>query len=90
MKTIADIKREMTIGSTWHCMWKCRDATKDMGRRPVSIVQSTKFAFRTVKQDGTVTNSWCDFPKKSDVEFINDNCFKIKHDDIELTYTKIY
>lgn len=89
MKTIADIKREMVIGSIWHCMWKCREATKDMGNRPVSIVQSNRFAFKTTKADGTISDSWCDFPKKSEVIFHNEKSFTIIHGDIELTYTKI-
>ena len=89
MKTIADIKRELTIASVWHCMWKCRDAIKDMGQRPISIVQTNRFAFKTTKADGTITDSWCDWPKKSEVTFNSEKSFTIKDGDIELTYTKI-
>ena len=76
MKTIADIKRKMTLGSEWHCIhhgfspdW----VRNDMGIRPISIVQSNAVAFRTHKG----TDSWIQFPKKNQVIFHDDNTFSI-------------
>jgi len=41
-------------------MWECRGQTKDMGNRPISIIQSNCFAF---KNPVTGNNSYCDWPK---------------------------
>ena len=67
-------------------MWKCRTQLKDIGRREVSANQSNSFGF---KNPVTGATSWCDWPKKSEVEFNSDRSFTIKHGDIELTYTLI-
>lgn len=67
MKSIADFKREMKIGSTWLF-------TADWW--PLAIVrtcersQSNSFALTSPRDPKT--RSWCDWPKKSEVEFSKD------------------
>jgi len=76
MKTIADIKRKMTLGSQWHCIhhgFSPNWVPNDMGVRPVSIVQSNQVAFKTTKG----SDSWITFPKKDQVVFHNENSFSI-------------
>jgi hypothetical protein len=71
-KTIADIRKAMVTGSFWqtfHHGNTSQPTKKDMGVRRVSVVQSGKFAFETIKSDGTIADSWCDFPKKDSVIF---------------------
>jgi hypothetical protein len=87
MKSIADIKRKLVVGSKWSCLWECRNEGKNMGTREVNHVQSNSFGFRTIKAGGEVTTSWCDWPKKSEVVFMSDITFRIIHGDIFLTYT---
>ena len=89
MKSIADIKRKMIVGSFWHTMWQCRGNYKDMGRRTVAKVQSNCFGFKIIKAGGSEAVSWCDWPKLSEVTFNSEKSFTIKHGDIELTYTLI-
>lgn len=75
-KSIADIRKAMVVGSHWHTLHHGNGADmskKDMETRPVSILQSGKFAFATVKADGTKADSWCDFPKKENVIFHDTN-----------------
>jgi hypothetical protein len=84
MKTIADIKRKLVVGSKWSCLWECRNTGKDMGIREVAVVQSNSFGFRN-PETGNV--SWCDWPKKSEVVFMSEITFRIIHGDIFLTYT---
>lgn len=76
MKTIADIKRAMILGSQWHCIhhgFSPNWTETDMGIRPISIVQSNSVAFKTSKG----TDSWIQFPKKAQVIFHNENSFSI-------------
>jgi hypothetical protein len=88
-KTVADIKRKMTIGSKWHTMHHGYYPTfeeKDLGIRVVSIIQSNSYAFRT--PDGS--NSWGNWPKKSEVIFHDNDSFTILQDSNKLlTYTFI-
>ena len=67
MKTIADLKRKLVVGSKWHTVWKCRDTESDMGVRKVNRIQSNSFGFESKKHPGE--SSWCDWPKKSEVPF---------------------
>lgn len=93
MKTIADFKRAMVLGTLVHCTFHCarkgRDpetgqviyGDEDKGIRPVSIVQSNSFALKTTKTDGTIVDSWCQWPKRDDVQFLNDGSVVIfEHD----------
>jgi hypothetical protein len=70
MNNLSQFKKRLKVGvklETTH--------TKlgSFGVRPVSIVQSNSFALTTVKNlpdGGTETvNSWCQYPKASDIEF---------------------
>lgn len=70
MKTLADFKRAMRIGTKWSAYNHYYNS--DMGIRECSIAQTNRFAFKTIKNDGEICNSWCDFPKASDIEFTND------------------
>ena len=63
MKTIADFKRKMTVGSKWffisdYCEGKLRTCTHS---------QSNSFALTGVRDKKE--SSWCDWPKKKDVIF---------------------
>lgn len=104
MKTIADIKRAFVLGSKWQTIYHREFAgraiengkevieykDKDMGIRAISIVQTTQVAFATIKADGTVKDSWIQFPKKQEVIFRDENSFTILDNDGKpvLTYTK--
>ena len=63
MKTIADFKRAVTLGSKWHVYNHIYGA--DMGIRTVGKVQSNRFAFNTDR--GTLC--YCDFPTRDCVRF---------------------
>ena len=75
MKTIADIKRAMTLGSRWrtiHHGFSPNWMPKDLGIREISIVQTKSVAFKTL-----TGNSWVTIPNKSQVIFENENTFSI-------------
>jgi hypothetical protein len=65
---------------------------RDMGNTTVSIVQSTQFAVKRTRTDGTTQDSWCAYPKASQVK-IEGNSITILEDCRErgmqpiLTYT---
>lgn len=100
MKTVAEFKRRMQVGTKVHTLYhkefngrttngEIIYKTKDLGIRPVSIVQTTQFAFETKKTDGTTSDSWCSFPKLTDCRFEGEDTIVIL--DLEgsdlLTYT---
>lgn len=60
MKTLADFKRALTVGSLWRITWPGGDSTV----RPVHKVQSNGVYFAL--PDGR--NSFLDFPKAADFE----------------------
>ena len=83
MKTVADFKRRIAVGvklhTTNHLAFAGRDENmkvlykdEDRGIREVSIVQSTQFALKTEKHDGTFYDSWCTFPKASECRVFGD------------------
>ena len=89
MKTIADFKREMTVGTVWmttHKFLNPESQLKDMGIRTCSVVQSNSFAFRNPVSG---ENSWCDWPKKSEVSFDGDTVVITRENFCQLTYQKI-
>lgn len=103
MKTIADIKRAFTLGSKWVTIYHKEFAgrsqdehgkevilykDKDLGTREISIVQTTQVAFKTVRADGTVKDSWIGFPKVKEVIFNADSFTVLDHDGTPvLTYS---
>lgn len=75
MKTLADFKRAIQIGTKWEGFNHLYKRT--MGIREVSKVQSTRFAFRTVRETGEEVHSWTDFPKASDLVIREDGTVDI-------------
>ena len=80
MKNVAQFKKRLVVGQKLHCI---RFSTvgfngvqipdTDLGIRPLSIVQSNSFALETTKENGEKSSSWCDIPKASQCEFVNEN-----------------
>lgn len=79
MKTVADFKRALKVGTQMHTIYhkefSHRDESgkvfykdKDLGTRPVSIVQSTQFALLTTRTDGKQVSSYCNFPKATECQ----------------------
>jgi hypothetical protein len=66
IKTIADFKRAMLLGTTWEATHEYTDNNptppKNLGIREVGVVRTTNFGFKT----GRNTISYCDWPKKSE------------------------
>lgn len=71
MRTLADVKRRMTLGSKWRCV-QLFEGGKDLGVREVGKVQSDAVAF--LKADGKL--SWLWWPKAKDVQ-VEDDTFTI-------------
>ena len=90
-KTFAQLKRDSKLGTKIK-MIKREVNGKEEGtiteEREISIVQSNAIAFKTLKADGTVGNSWLYFPKASQIEYI-DNTFIINDGYFKLTYVII-
>jgi hypothetical protein len=95
MKTIADFKRKLTIGAkihtTFHQAFAGRSESgeyllkdEDKGIREVSIVQSNSFALKTIKTDGSIVDSWCNYPKKDEAVFLSDNSIQILAPDFRI------
>lgn len=88
MKTLADFKKRLIVGqklqTTHHLTFAGRNeqnqpifTNKDLGVRPVSIVQSNSFALKTVNKDGKEVDSWCSYPKAKECVFKDDNTLTI-------------
>lgn len=61
--TLARFKRELVMGSRWRCHHLLYD--KDMGERPVSVVQTNAVGFLTERG----TTSWLYFPLSKDLRY---------------------
>jgi len=92
MKTIADFKRKIVLGAKVHTIYhqqsNGRDENgkiilidKELGEREISIVQTNSFALKTIKSDGKVTDSWCNYPTKKEIKFIDDSTVQILSED---------
>lgn len=46
----------------------------DRGERKITIVQTNSFALETVKADGKIVDSWCQYPKASETEIKDNKC----------------
>ena len=84
MKTLADFKRALTLGSKWIAY---HNEINPLGLREVSRVQSNAVAF---KNPETYDDSWLHFPKASLIK-CDGNTATIYREDgrVILTYTKI-
>lgn len=82
MKTLADVKRKMTLGSKWHSV-QLFEGGQDLGVREIGKVQTNAVAF--LKADGKL--SWLWWPKAMDVK-VEENSFTILQDGVPtLKYT---
>ncbi len=87
MKTLADFKRRLQVGTklhtTYHCKMIGRDekqipifGDEDKGIREVSIVKSTLFALKTQQGDKAV-DSYCAYPKATEAKIVDENTITI-------------
>ncbi|MCD8252745.1 MAG: hypothetical protein LUD40_12475 [Phocaeicola dorei] len=82
MKTLADVKRKMTLGSKWHCV-RVFNNNENIGVREIGKVQTNAVAF--LKPDGKL--SWLWWPKAKDVQ-VEGNSFTILQNGVsKLKYT---
>jgi hypothetical protein len=70
MKNLSQFKKRLQVGQVLETI---HSKFGSYGERPVSIVQSNSFALKTTKTNGEITDSWCEFPKASNIEFPNEN-----------------
>lgn len=77
MKSLADIKRAMQVGSVWHGYSHLFN--EDLGEREISIRQTNMVAFKTPKKgtENEFSDSWWEFPKASNIKFIDENTFDV-------------
>jgi NADH:ubiquinone oxidoreductase subunit C len=88
MKDLADFKRLIKPGQTWHGIH--HPMKKDLGVREVSKVNTKGFAFRHTKDDGEVTDSWCYFPAAKDFKAKPDGTVEIYEGSTHyMTYRRI-
>lgn len=91
MKSLADLKREMKVGSKWHCFNHLYGA--DMGIREVSRSNSVCVYFWTVRNDKRF-ECRLEWPKSDEVVFENDKVHIYENEttttprQLVLTYTK--
>lgn len=75
MKTLADFKRALSLGSKWHT--KHAKYGTDIGIRAVSKVKSNGVCFKTVSIYGDTFDSYFYWPKASNVKFREDGTVEI-------------
>lgn len=90
MKTVADFKRSMTVGTVWKATHAFIGAnpspTKDMGTRECGLANTANFAFKN-PESGEL--SYCDWPKKAEFSY-NDGVVTIEKEGfVKLTYEKV-
>lgn len=67
MKTLSDFKKRIQVGVKVHTV---NFNYGDFGIREITVKQSNGFAVAT-HRDGKIVNSWCHFPKASDLEIVD-------------------
>ncbi len=92
MKNLSNFKHRLKPGVKLHCTFHQEFAGRDeknevlfkdedRGIREVSAVQSNSFSLKTVRADGSVTDSWCDYPAASKCKILDENTIQIlSHD----------
>lgn len=70
MKTLADVKRKMTLGSKWRCV-RCSRAEKTS-----ACVRSGKCRVMPWHSSNPTGNSWLWWPKAKDVQ-VEENAFTV-------------
>ena len=90
IKTIADFKRAMLLGTTWEATHEYTNNNptppKSLGVREVGLVRATSFGFKTDR--GTI--SYCGWPKKSEFSTEdNGNVAVITTDFCKLRYRQV-
>jgi len=73
MKTLADLKRKIQIGTKLKLEHLQNAWSPPI--RTVNFVGSTKFGCLTINKDGKEVTSYADYPKSSDLEILDDNTF---------------
>lgn len=95
MKTLADFKKKIAVGVKLHTIYHQASAGRDekgvllfkdedKGTREISISQSTQFALKTKKTDGTFVDSWIKFPKATECVIIDENTIQILERDFRV------
>ena len=91
-KTFAQLKRDLQLGTKIKMIKREVNGKEEKTiteERKITIVQSNAVAFKTLKPDGLIVNSWLYFPKASQVEYIgdtfifNDGYFKLTYEIIK-------
>lgn len=91
IKTLADFKKAIELGIKVHCtrhnVFAGRDEKnnilykdEDLGIREISIKQTNAFALKTTRSDNTVVDSWCHYPKASNVKIENNKVVMLEVD----------
>lgn len=70
MKTLADLKRKLTIGKT--LTYEHLISGWNPGPRKITHIDTVKFGFLNPVTGNT---SYCDWPKAGELEFIDENTF---------------
>tara|TARA_R110002020_G_scaffold37165_3_gene112259 strand:- start:4172 stop:4444 length:273 start_codon:yes stop_codon:yes gene_type:complete len=88
MKSLADIKRAMVVGSEWEAY--SYFGGKSMGVAPIHRVQKNAVTFMRNIGNGKQAESWFRFPKASEVDFIDEDTFTVAYDGLlNLRYRRI-
>jgi len=70
MKNLSDFKKRLQVGTKLETY--NHNLKASFGVREISIVQSNSFALNTLR-NGEIVQSWCEYPKASDFEIIDNN-----------------
>jgi hypothetical protein len=88
MKTLADLKRDLTIGTRLKMVYSDIPTNRLLNsEREISIVQTNSIALQTEKANGEKCNSWFTFPKAVNLEY-DGNFFSI-YENINGTRVKV-
>ena len=84
IRNVAELKRTLEVGQNWECTAFYPDGTFkfSLGIRPLASKSTVQFGFMTDR--GTV--SYCDYPKASEFQPIENGFRVVKSDFITLEY----
>lgn len=86
MKTLADVKRKMMLGSKWSLERTRNGQTEDVGVREIGLVQKNAVAFKS----GGSELSWLYWPKAKNIVIHDEKSFSVTGTGMfELRYTLV-
>jgi hypothetical protein len=92
-KNVSDFKKKLQVGDKFKMVYRYESKERKNilleQIREVSIKQSNSFSFRTLRTDGSTTNSWLRYPKAPDFQSTENGFIVLENGVKIIEYVKV-